>query len=234
MKRLELKYHTKRKTADAIFHELEKVLDIDKNSKNSTSYENVNIYYDDTEMRSYLEKHEGDNVRSKVRLRMSRPYGTKTFTRLQIEIKERRGIEVLKRKFPVAVEDQQWAINNLTSYMLKKHEILIKDFLHPATGVRYIRTAVDSAIFPGLRITFDTDIKSFHSFKEMEKINAQFLLLPIADCLIEIKLAKTVPALISHIIQKHNLQRVTYSKYAKSLENTHQTFDNRITAPEYY
>ena len=234
MKRLELKYQTHRGVSELIFRELRNIFKIDKNAQSSISYENVSIYYDDKSMQSYREKHEGDNVRNKVRMRMSRPHRTKKFTRCQLEIKERRGVETLKRSFPVAIEDQKWATENVTSYMLSKHDLHLKNYLLPAVGVRYIRTAIDSSIMPGIRITFDTDIKSFHEMRQLEVLKAQPLILPTADCLIEIKSTRGVPAIVSNLIQKYRLQRVTYSKYAKALENMHQVLDGNLITPEYF
>ena len=234
LKRLELKYQTHRRIADAIFRHLSPIFSIDENAQNFVTYENVSIYFDDESMRSYREKHEGDNVRNKARLRMSRPSGQKEFTRSQVEIKERRGVETLKRSFPVEKNNQQWAIENVKEYMLKKHSIYFNDFLYPSVGVRYLRTAINSSIVPGVRITFDTDIKSFHDFHDLENIKAHSLILPIADSLIEIKSKRGVPAIIGHLIQTYRLQRVTYSKYAKALEAMHDVLSGYIATPEYF
>ena len=88
MKRIELKYHTSRFVSELLFKELGDIFKIDKNAKTPIYYENVSIYYDDRFLSSYSEKHEGDNIRDKFRLRLSRPYKQDTFSRCQIEIKK--------------------------------------------------------------------------------------------------------------------------------------------------
>ena len=79
MKRLELKYQTSRKQADTLFKTLIPICEIDVNAQNNIKYENISIYYDDKSLASYREKNEGDNIRSKIRLRMSRVSGKERF-----------------------------------------------------------------------------------------------------------------------------------------------------------
>ena len=91
--------------------------------------------------------------------------------------------------------------------------------------MRYLRTAINSVYIPGLRVTFYTDIKSFYDFKNINTLTAEPLIIPITDCIIEIKLDRVMPIIISDLISKFNLHRCTFSKYSKSLENNYDFYN---------
>ena len=226
MKRLELKYQTSRTQAETMFKTLIQFCEIDVNAQNNVKYENISIYYDDKSLASYRQKNEGDNIRSKIRLRMSRVSGKEKILRSQIEIKERRGMDILKKNYPIDINDYSHALSDLSGLLLKDYNIFINNFFFPVVGVRYLRTALNSKYIPGLRVTFDTDIKSFYDFKNINNKNAQPLIIPITDCIIEIKLDRVMPSIIANLISKFNLQRSTFSKYSKSLENNFEFYNS--------
>lgn len=222
MFRSELKYQTSRSKADNIFCELSTIFKPDINSGISNSYENASIYFDDKSFSSYREKHEGYNVRSKIRLRLSRPLGTQNFTRHQVEIKERIGVDTAKRAFSIDEKDVPELIQNISFFMAQKHNVYFDDHLFPVVGVKYNRVATYSEVLPGLRITYDTDIKCFYDFSSMIHEVPNPLILQPDKCLIEFKTTREIPETITAIFEKHGLQRITFSKYAKSLEKMYE------------
>ena len=57
-------------------------------------------------------------------------------------------------------------------------------------------------------------------------INWYNLILLLSNaCIIEIKLDRVMPIIISDLISKFNLHRCTFSKYSKSLENNYDFYN---------
>jgi|TARA_B100001964_G_C14229406_1_gene599277 hypothetical protein len=220
--RLELKYNIPRTKAEKLFNKLKHFFLIEKNSNTSKPYENVNIYFDDINFKYYNEKKEGMNIRNKLRIRFSRPVGSSQYTRKQIEIKKRRGFDAAKDIYEINHYNNK-ILNNINTYLLEEHNKIIKNKLIPTAGVRYSRTSLHSNILPGLRITFDTSIKCFADFYNFDKQNLFFYILPPSNCLLELKVYKTFPLFLKKIIMEYNLQQITYSKYATSLEKIYNT-----------
>jgi len=220
--RLELKYNIAATKAEKLFNELKNIFSIEQNSNKNIPYENLNIYFDDINFKYYSEKKEGFSKRNKLRIRFSRPLGEKKFTRQQIEIKKRRGFDAEKEIYLINNYNNK-IINNINNFLLEKHNLFIKDKLFATVGVRYNRTSLHSAILPGVRITFDTFVKCFQDFYNIDKQKIFFYTLSPRNCLVEFKIYKSFPLLLKKIIMKYNLQQVTYSKYAESLEKIYNT-----------
>ena len=220
--RLELKYNITLAQAEKLFNELKNVFSVEKNSNKNIPYENLNIYFDDINFKYYNEKKEGMSMRNKLRIRFSRPLGGQRFTRQQIEIKKRRGFDAEKKIYLIKNYDNK-IINNINDFLLKEHNLYIKNKLFPTAGVRYNRTSLHSEILPGIRITFDTSVKSFRDFYNIDKQNIFFYILQPGNCLLELKIYKSFPLILKKIIMKYNLQQITYSKYAESLEKIYNT-----------
>tara|TARA_Y100000591_G_C21581664_1_gene568630 strand:+ start:85 stop:762 length:678 start_codon:yes stop_codon:yes gene_type:complete len=220
--RLELKYNISISLAEKLFNDVHGFFSIEENSNSSKPYENVNIYYDDLNFKYYNEKKEGMSIRNKVRMRFSRPLGSKIFTRKQIEIKKRRGFDATKDIFRIDNFDYG-ILRDLNTYLHKEHNKFVYNKLIPTAGVRYNRVSLYSKIIPGVRITFDTSVKCFTDFYNIDDQKLFFYILQPSNCLVELKIYKSFPLFLKKIIMEYKLQQVTYSKYANSLEKIYNT-----------
>ena len=75
---------------------------------------------------------------------------------------------------------------------------------------------------------FNNSIINIYDFKNINTLTAEPLIIPITDCIIEIKLDRVMPIIISDLISKFNLNRCTFSKYSKSLENNYDFYNGLI------
>jgi len=219
--RLELKYIINLNEAEKLYGVLKKFFEIEKNSEQVKPYENINIYFDDKNLKYYNEKKEGVSIRNKIRLRFSKNIGENEYSRKQIEIKKRRGFDATKDIYKIE-KFENHIISNLNNFLFEKHQLLIKNSLFPVSGVRYTRTSLFSEIIPGVRITFDTSVKCFNDFYNIDKQNLFFYILPPRNCLLELKISRSFPIFLKKIIMEFQLQQITYSKYAKSLEKIYE------------
>lgn len=219
--RLELKYIINLNEAEKLYSELKNFFEIEKNSDYVKPYENINIYFDDKNLKYYNEKKEGVSIRNKIRLRFSRNMGDEKYSRKQIEIKKRRGFDAKKDIYKIKNFENN-IISNLNNFLFEKHQLYVKNTLFPVSGVRYVRTSIFSEIIPGVRITFDTSVKCFNDFYNIDKQNLFFYILPPKHCLLELKISRSFPIFLKKIIMKYQLQQVTYSKYGKSLEKIYE------------
>ena len=147
--------------------------------------------------------------------------GDEKYSRKQIEIKKRRGFDAKKDIYKIKNFENN-IISNLNNFLFEKHQLYVKNTLFPVSGVRYVRTSIFSEIIPGVRITFDTSVKCFNDFYNIDKQNLFFYILPPKNCLLELKISRSFPIFLKKIIMKYQLQQVTYSKYGKSLEKIYE------------
>ena len=95
-----------------------------------------------------------------------------------------------------------------------------KYLLRPSVTVFYYREAFLSNIFPTTRITFDKKICSSQNFFPIEYFINKNYIIKQKEVLIEVKYHKFLPELIRKIFIRNNLYKITFSKYAKCLENS--------------
>lgn len=100
--------------------------------------------------------------------------------------------------------------------------------LQPTCTTSYFRQArVGDDRDPGLRITYDTNIRERHRDLDLASKQIGQVMIPLDQAIMEIKVDEHVPLWIVELISKYNLTLIRVSKYCKALE-TADLVDNRL------
>jgi len=191
-------------------------------------YYNHSIYFDNPRNRFYLEKHEGNLERIKPRIRGYRPHIGVPPSSFFLELKNRADRVVHKERSAInfdlvrkclrqgvldySIFDSNDLVQNKFYYLWKRFN------LTPVVAVNYHRRAFFSNRYPGLRITFDSDLQASRNFSfENKRVAYRYVLSPQQQ-VIEIKYNKFIPRALLLDIQKFEIQQSTYSKFAAAVE----------------
>lgn len=191
-------------------------------------YFNHSIYFDNPRMRYYLEKHEGMQERVKPRLRAYRPHADAEPSVYFMELKGRTDRVVFKQRERVSPElakkllepnQLEFTDEIAASEALKRFYFIIRKFgVIPQVAVLYHRQPLQSSMYPGLRVTFDTRLQSSRSLSLNAPPSAFRYALPANTCVLEIKFNKKIPGIVLDDIRHFAIPQVTFSKFAVSLE----------------
>lgn len=204
-------------------------------------YKVISLYYDTTNLDFFWEKVDGEEVRSKLRLREYTPISGKAHGRdgqLQvfIEIKKKSNNNVFKKRILVGREfadkfingrsfDAKFTkfINNLPENdrkILGEVEYLnSKMRLRPMLVVYYNRQAFVSKDGLNARVTFDTNIKYREKDFSLETKPYDKHILHPSLVVMEIKYSDYLPLLLVQLIQKHKCNVQSFSKYCNGINN---------------
>lgn len=223
--RKEDKFLTSLKKANIVKNTISKFFFLDKNSKAIGGYYNFSVYFDTLNLKFYREKKEGLRNRFKIRVRChlnnlnekpnfwflelkSRFDGTSQKLRYKLHTKD--VYKIIEGDFSIL--NNKTLSNSLVSYLFSKY------MLRPVVSVCYFREAYLSNIFPTTRLTFDTQIISSQNFTPVDYFINKRYILKQNEALIEIKYYKKLPEILKNIFSRHNLSKITFSKYSNSLE----------------
>jgi SPX domain protein involved in polyphosphate accumulation len=225
--RFELKYLLPRERAAILCDEALLYMEPDAHGL-GRPYVITSLYYDTPDLRCYWEKVDGLKCRRKLRIRhYENAAGLQPDTPVFVEIKQRLNRTTQKRraKLPysgaVALcrgED----IEHDASQARFIHEV--RAFvgslrLEPASITSYYRRALVGTIHdPGLRITFDTDIRYRSADLSLESRNPGLHMVPPEQVVVEIKANDHIPRWVTALVGAHNAQVVRISKYCQSVE----------------
>ena len=190
------------------------------------------MYFDSEGLGCYHEKVAGVKNRKKLRLRT---YTTSlnSDVKVFVEIKRKKDMAILKDRFIINYQDYLNILsdksltlsNNQLSAQEKdvwKEFLWIKKYncMTPKIMVVYNRKPLVGRINDRFRITFDSDIQAYPSDR-LNFLNHKTDVLS-NDVIMELKYNNTIPRWFHFIIQKHQLNRLAFSKYCKSLEACHK------------
>ena len=196
-------------------------LDCDPYNIDCRPYVVRSIYFDTLNYRHYNEKIVGAPYRKKVRVR---GYGDKKSKTVFLEIKNKQIDKIFKERTPISSSflfDMNF--NNLNS---KKDEKIYKEcvfdkktyHLRPSVLVYYKRIAfINEKI--GFKVNMDFDIRAQKSTDLWARAKNMNSVLK-NKFILEIKYTNYVPNYFLDFVQKHNLQRMPFSKYSVSVENS--------------
>jgi len=198
----------------------------------NANYYVQSIYFDSLHYRYYNEKHEGLLARTKPRLRMYRKNLNEISEKIFLEFKNKYDKIISKDRTILHLNEAKQILNgnlnqlnNTTSTVLNKFKYLsAKHALKPAINIFYHREAYFSNIFPNLRITYDSNIKSSLSASNFDISTKSFEIgLNPTFKIMEIKYNNTLPLILLKYIQNLGLISWTFSKYTSCLE---RNYDN--------
>jgi hypothetical protein len=228
--RYELKYILSTEFAEKMQTGLGQYLLPDENGNERGDYVLSSLYYDTEDFRFYWEKMEGIKFRRKLRLRVYETAEQLTpDSTVFLEIKQRLDKIVQKRRVALTLEEanlfySQGAIPSRTSatdqaYLEEMWHMLKSYQLKPQCITSYQRRAFNGTERdPGLRVTFDTNLRYRRHDLDLASKKIGAFMLPADQCVMEIKVNDRIPYWLTQFVADHNIRLMRISKYCTSLE----------------
>ncbi len=229
--RFELKYLLNRTQTEAITEELSRYMVRDERGDEFGRYLITSVYFDTADYQAYWDKVEGHRFRRKVRVRVYGREQVTPDTPCFAEIKQRIN-KTLQKKRVILPYTQAVALCGSGEEIKADNEAdqaVIDEILYlyhtlqlqPACVVSYHRLAFEgSAIEPGLRVTFDTQLKCrVHDLSLLSQGYAENqYFLPPQQSVLEVKVNQRTPYWLTELINKHACAFRRISKYCLALE----------------
>ena len=222
MKRLEKKYLIDSSIYPKLQEKIAQVTDLDKYNKKKGAYTISNLYYDTSDNNLIRTSSSRPKPMYKEKLRI-RSYGIPAENdKVFLEIKKKYNGVVSKRRTTFELSEAYEFIKNgyiePKEYMNKQVLMELEHFvrlynLSPKLYLAYDRLAYVGE--KGLRITFDTDIRTRRHDLGLEKGDHGENLVDGDLCLMEIKVAGAIPLWLTKLLSEHEIYRQTFSKYGR-------------------
>ncbi len=229
--RYEIKYLASARAVPEIEAGLLDFLVPDKNGSGIHGYYNHSIYFDSPDLRFYREKREGELVRLKPRIRFYRPSPDAAPKATFLELKGRYDRTVAKRRAPIGLDLAERLLSDSltepgrvemeTRAVREFHYLAHRYRLAPCVTVLYHRAAYFGAFYPNVRVTFDRAIRCSRYTGMDNTDDALIYTLPPDQLILELKYNDKIPRLLLKRFNSLGLQQITFSKFAVSLERTH-------------
>lgn len=187
------------------------------------------LYFDSPFLDDYQDKAGGFIDRKKIRVRIYEPLLTPSTKIMWLEKKAKHDMRVSKRRVPISFEVYQDIIygSRLKLYARCKDlphgpEIaahVIQEHMRPQAIVRYQRIPLVSRRDSGFRITLDSNIEACRAndlcyTRPMTRVYS-------GTTVMEVKFSTMLPWWVKTLVQKHQLRRASFSKYANAMEVLH-------------
>ena len=229
--RFELKYVLDVDFAREVMEKLQDYMQPDSHGDAMGNYTLSSLYYDTDDFRFYWEKVEGIKFRRKLRLRI---YETEKKlsprSKVFVEIKQRMDKVTQKRRFVLTYKAALEFCNNYkidfdkldpeeVPYAEEMLDMLQRYQLKPQCITSYQRRAFNGGDFdPGLRVTFDTNLRYRRNDLDLDQKKIGPLMLPPDKCIMEIKANDRIPYWLTEFAADRNFRLMRISKYCTSLE----------------
>jgi hypothetical protein len=232
--RRELKFIIRTDQMQPFIADISPFLNRDSNSNQARYYRSNSLYYDTVDYQAYWQKLEGVKHRRKLRMRI---YGDQVISpedECFVEIKERIGAAVRKRRIVIPYKDAKTLCKKgfINEQLVSEEDIpVINEIAHltllfrlqPACILRYDRIAFNGHPHydPSLRITMDINCRArIHDidFCTSTPEEMHFFLSPQL-CILEVKADDRVPYWLVQILHHHQFMLRKISKYCTALEN---------------
>jgi hypothetical protein len=238
--RYELKYVLDRDQYHALVEELASYMLPDPHGGQDGRYLVASLYYDTADYKAYWDKMEGLRFRRKVRVRVYGDQAVKPDTACFVEIKQRTNRTIQKKRVvlsyssAIALCEAAMDVNGVP----ETDQTVVEEIkylssvlqLQPACIVTYDRLAfIGTERDPGLRVTFDTTMKSrTHDLSLLSQGYAKNrLFLPTQWCIMEIKANGHVPWWLTKLAGKYSCTLRSVSKYCTALEKSLGSLQNQ-------
>lgn len=234
--RYEIKYLVSARQLPEIRAVLGELLVPDSNNGKAGGYYNHSIYFDSPDYRYYSEKHEGEKLRLKPRLRFYRSAISDAPGAVHLELKGRDDRIVIKRRCVVdkAIADELLNSADPASVLAKAFEgsddkvaneftyLSYRYNLKPCVTVLYHREAFFSHLYKSLRVTYDSALLCSLATGSATPYDSYVEALPGGQVLIEVKYNDQIPRIMLRRLNALGLQQRTFSKFAVSLERCYE------------
>lgn len=227
IRRFEFKYVVGNDQLDKIRRSISNFTILDPYAKKDRdgTYQVTSLYFDDLNLSSYFEKLAGVKLRKKFRIRT---YETspKTSSQVFLEIKRRDEIIIFKDRSPIKLSDLKYLEGGFYHKLQSKRKdeetekfiaFYLSRRLKPTVITSYRREAyLDRKNF-SFRLTLDQQLAA----KRVQEIDLGSHdtreILP-GYTILEAKFNRIMPSWFGMVVKKHNLERVSFSKYCFGLE----------------
>jgi len=234
--RYELKYIIPVTAAERIRADLRHVTVPDPYA-GENGYPLISLYYDSPALDFFWNKIEGIKFRRKLRVRIYPANPIEATTHGMVEIKQRINRTVQKRRIYLPLEaahllctrgdtpdldldEADLLVASEIRYMTESMQLL------PTCITAYQRSAyMGGENDPGLRITFDTDVRYRTHALTVNETAENFAILPPDWCIMEVKANERVPDWVTSLISRHNCQLHRVSKYCAGIARS-RSFDH--------
>ncbi|MBC8426698.1 polyphosphate polymerase domain-containing protein [bacterium] len=227
-RRYECKYLVSETLAGEIANSIRPFVDVDPYALGSPdrSYDIASVYLDAPDLRLFRETREGLKRRLKLRIRS---YCERDDAPAFLEIKRRYDRLVLKGRARVGHDAVAVMLAGGvpdTSGLAGEELACFEEFVawtarwlaQPVIWVKYRREAYVGAHDPNLRVTLDRDLVCAPSSGPDCRLPAcDWRPLETRGVILELKFTGSFPAWMSRLVQRHELQRRSYSKYCNAV-----------------
>lgn len=237
--RFEFKYLLTRSQYHRVIDDVSAYMSLDSHGCGQQGYTITSLYYDTAGYQAYWEKLEGQRLRRKLRIRV---YGSQEVTPDMpcfAEIKQHVSKTISKKRVRLpytdaaslcAGEGDLSSSSAVDRAVIEEIEVMALTLqLRPACIISYHRLAFNGSEYePGLRVTFDTNLKCRgHDLNLLSPdAGGNRYFLPPDLCIMEVKVNYRVPPWLSVLIGQHGCTRRRISKYCAALERS------RMALPE--
>lgn len=226
--RYENKYMIDTKTFSKLQNKLSDYMELDAYNKQNEAYTITNIYYDTDDSQLIRTSLSKPKYKEKLRLRA---YGTpQGDSKVYIEIKKKFMGLVNKRRSAMTLNEayafiETGVIPDLNTYMNKQVlceiEYLLEQYeLKPMLYLSYSRRAYFDKNQHDLRISFDNNILTRRYDLKLESGIFGERLLDEDKWLMEIKVSKSMPVWLAHLLSEHKIYPTSFSKYGTEYKHS--------------
>ncbi|MBQ4568674.1 MAG: polyphosphate polymerase domain-containing protein [Ruminococcus sp.] len=213
---------------DAIINGIFKHMSIDKYGETTI----CNIYFDSSDNKLINLSIDKPIYKEKLRLRSYGEPKSEDDT-VFFEIKKKYKGTVYKRRIPLSLKQARSYIEtgefptDINSQIAKEIDYMVKFWdIRPKIFLAYERTAWRSTEDPGLRITFDKNIRYRYENVSFENGTNGTLVIPPNTYVMEIKIPNATPLWLSALLSNNNIFSHSFSKYGTAYINSVLKGDN--------
>lgn len=223
--RYEIKYQVRAAALRTLIPDLLAFLQRDAHGAASGFYSVSSLYFDTPDLDCFRNKLDGLLYRRKLRIRT---YPDAPAAPAFVEVKQRVNRTVQKRRVPMALDDA-YALCSGHRYQLDdEQDQAVADEVHylvealrlsPQVVVTYCRQAfVGHFVDPGLRVTFDTMVRSRRAGFDLEQADRpRSLVWPADVAIMELKMNERIPHWLSNLLARHECFLTRVSKYCQGI-----------------
>lgn len=223
--RYEIKYSIPVSALAVLKKDLELFLGRDPHASESGFYSIASLYFDTPDLDCYRNKLDGLLFRRKLRIRV---YPEQDNGMAFVEIKQRVNRTVQKRRLPMTLKDAYAMCSGATHFKLSEaddqeiadevHFLVTALRLRPKNVIAYTRLAyVGHMVDPGLRLTFDTLVRTRQADFDLEVPKKMHIAFPANMAVMEIKANERVPHWLIGLLARHQCTLTRISKYCNGI-----------------
>jgi len=223
--RYEIKYAIPVSSLSVLKPDLERFLGRDSYGGAAGFYSIASMYFDTPDLDSYRNKLDGLLYRRKLRIRIypDRPDGPAF-----VEIKQRVNRTVQKRRLAMTLPDAYRMCSGSLRFQLSEaddqavadevHYLVTSLRLRPKNIIAYTRQAyVGHMVDPGMRLTFDTLVRTRRADFDLEVPRKTQLAFPAHLAVMEVKANERVPHWLTSLLARHQCTLTRISKYCNGI-----------------